>query len=167
MKTLFEISADLHELYESLELLDGDVTEADSFISAWMETIEEDQAVKFDGYAALIRHYDSRALVRKVERDRIAEHIRVDENKANRLRQRLLDYMKTHGLDKVECPRCVVSRQVNSSTPLDIPDESAIPRTFLRKTITVDRTAIREALKNGRKVRGAALGERGYHLRIR
>lgn len=174
-RSLYEIESDIEALAEIITALDGEIPddEAGATIERWFDDLGEERDRKIDGYCALIREFEALAAVRSLEADRLQALARTDENNAKRLKERLKAFLDRQGIKKLETTRFKISVQANGGAiPLLIPaewddDPAAAPEAFQRRTVVLDRDAIREALRNDEEAHGAELGERGSHLRIR
>jgi hypothetical protein len=147
--------------------------EAEAAIDEWLAETEGDLFKKVDSYCGLIREFEARSEAREIEAKRMMALASADGNQAKRLKDRLKAFFEVYGIKKLETPRFRVSIQANGGVlPLIIPsdwddDPANAPEAFQRRTIVLDRDAIREAIRNDEETHGACLGERGNHLRIR
>ena len=136
--------------------------------------LNEEQKAQVDGYLAEL--YDSRA--DKV--DKIAQFFRLGKEEISALnaeskyidrkkksKERALAYMQTYILQNMQASG---EKKINGKayslsvlhTPVvRIDNESAIPAEFWREKVerSVDKIAIRDAIKAGRDVAGASMGE--------
>ena len=108
----------------------------------------------------------------EAEADAISEEItamkmRLDtkRNKVKSLRKSAMDGMLTIGKKKLEWPEFVAS-VTPSPESVVVDDEAAVPDDYARYTRSLDKTVIKQALKDGHKVPGCHLAS-GVHLRIR
>lgn len=171
MPTLYEISRDLTALYEHLEDLGGDVSspEAEQAIDDWFERIGGARDEKLDNYAALISELEARSAARREESRRLAERARRDQEHADYLKGRLMQFFQDHDLKTVETRRyrLTLSRSGGRRpVVLKTDDAESLPEAFQRKKVSPDLTAIREALERGEHLDFAELGERGHYVRI-
>jgi hypothetical protein len=175
MPTLFQIGDSLTALDNLLAECGGEITdaEAEAAIDEWLAETNTMLETKVDGYAALIREYESRSEAREVEARRLMALAGSDGNNAKRLKARLKSFFEAHGIAKLETPRFRVSIQANGGfLPLIVPpawerDAAEAPEAFQKRVIELDKKAIREAIRNDEETYGAALGEPGTHLRIK
>lgn len=170
-RTLYEISQDLLALYERLEDLGGDVSspEVEQAIDAWFATLDQERDDKLDNYAALIRELETRASIRKEEAKRLADRARRDQEHADYLKGRLMDFFQQHGLKSLETPRYRLTLQRSGGKApviLKTDDPERLPEAFQRIRVSADLTAIRDALECGEALDFAELGERGSFVRI-
>lgn len=174
MATLFEISEDilaLEKLVDDCTTEDGELMmspETENVLSSWFSKLMEDRDRKLDNYGALVREMLMRAKIRKEEMDRLAARVKADENKAKYLKQRLLEFLDAHKIQKIETRRYKFSCRGNGGLqPLDKPEDATLlPEEYQRKIIEADADAIRAALAAGIEVPGCSLKPRGRHLQI-
>ena len=79
------------------------------------------------------------------------------------LMHRLMDFA---GIKSISMPEAKIS-VVNAPDKVIITDESAIPDAFMRVTKEPNKTAIKNALKNGSNVTGATLSNGGTTIQVR
>jgi hypothetical protein len=172
-KTLYEIGEDIVALSNALDELGGDISDPEvaEAIDEWLLENRTNLAAKLDGYASLIRELEARADARKVEAKRLAELARYDENKANRLKERLRLFFEEQGMKKVETARFSLTLANNGGKiPVIVDDEIApeyLPEGYRRVKYEPDNDAIRAALERGESLPFAHLGDRGSSIRIR
>jgi hypothetical protein len=173
MRSVFEIGADLQALADLMDEAPGGELdpEAALVLDRWFADLAADQARKLDGYVSLIRHCETMAAAARETAERFARKAQAEENKARRLKQRLLDYLDfTLQPKAVTASGWTVAGQSNGgAVPLEIDAVSleAVPRQFVTTVEVIDKAAIRSALAAGDSLPFARLGERGRHLRIR
>jgi hypothetical protein len=169
MTTLLQIAADAQAL---LDLIDGADAELDpateAALDAWFQEVEVAEATKLEGYCRLIRILELRAAARKEEAERIAKLVRVDENKARSLKDRLKLYLEVAGKKWIDTATYRITLVANGGkAPLEIPPNAAeLPEQVQRISVSADVDAIREALECGDAVFGCRLLDRGKHVRI-
>lgn len=170
MSTLLQISEDilaLGSLFEEQD--DGELSpEREAILDAFFKEAMTNRDDKMDNYGALIRQFQLRAAVRKEEMERLAIRVRVDENAAKRLKDRLKEFMEIHELKKIETNRYQLRVQANGGKQaVEVacsPD--SLPVIYQRIKIEADNDALRDAISSGAKVNGVTLLPRGSHLRI-
>jgi len=166
-RTLFELTADLVELFDALDMAEDD-TEAEKLIEAALTEDMPKFQDKADGYAHLIREFEKRAEARKAEAERHAQAARSLAGNAYRLKTAVMSALQMMGMKRLDTD--VNSFRVcgnGGKTPLDIHDPNLIPGDFTYTVQELDKDKIRRALETGEDVPGAILMERGKHLRIK
>jgi len=175
MPTLFQIADEIAALHDLLTESAGEITEAETeaAIDQWFVDNEQALEKKVDGYCGLIREFEARSEAREIEAKRLMALAGSDANQAKRLKDRLKYFFEVCGIKKLETPRFRLSIQANGGqAPLVFPTEWEnfpynAPECFHKTEIRLDRTAIREAIRNDEETHGAFLGDRGTSLRIR
>jgi Gp157 protein len=174
-QTLFQIGEEIQALHELLVESGGEITdpEAEAAIDNWLTETQLSLERKVDQYIWLIREFEGRADVREQAAKALMASAGADTNHAKRLKARLKAFLEICGLQKLQTKHFKLSIQANGGVlPLLIPsdwddDPANAPEAFQRRTIVLDRDAIREAIRNNEETFGAELGERGSHLRVR
>lgn len=167
---LYEISAELLDLSHALDEEDFSDEQRDAAIAEYLRT--GNVVDKVDGYCCLVRNLSGQAAARKAEATRMADLARTDQNKAERLKDRLLWFLRDVAQVKhMSTDRFNLTVADNGgAVPLIVPpDPSDWPVEFVREVRSemLDKEAVRKALEAGEEVSGCSLGTRGQNLRIR
>ena len=171
--TLFELSAELRELEEVLLSQDGEFTddEPGRLLEVYFDKLTGEIDRKIENYCGLIQKLKYRSEAGRAEIKRIGELATADENAMERLKARLKTFVEQHG--KIRTPTVSVWVQNNSSAPLIVPieweqDPEKAPKNFQKVIVTLDNTAIREAIKAKLALpKGVYVDKPGTHLRIK
>lgn len=150
-KKLYELSNAYKELSER-EDLDPEV------LHDTLDAINDALEDKADNIAAWIDDLTNAAKRKKAKADEWKESAKEDLKKADSLKHYLIQELAYAGKKKMETDRFLLStRKNNPSTVID--DATLIPDTFKTTKVTesVDKTAIKEAIKSGKDVPGAHL----------
>lgn len=149
MATLYEID---QAIMECLDMETGEIIDAERLDALAME-----RSSKIEGVACWIKNLTADALAYKAEKETFAEREKAALKKVESLKSWL-----AYALDgqKFNTWRCAVS--FRRSEAVEITDESIVPKTMQTKkvTYTINKAAIKEAIKAGKKVRGCQLVER-------
>ena len=148
---LYELADKYKELSER-EDLDPEV------LHDTLDAINDALEDKADNIAAWIDELTNAAKRKKAKADEWKESAKEDLKKADSLKHYLVQELTHAGKRKMETDRFLLSTRNNApSTVID--DETLIPDTFKTKKVTesVDKTAIKEAIKLGKDVPGAHL----------
>lgn len=148
---LYELADKYKELSER-EDLDPEVLQ--DTLDAINDALED----KADNIAAWIDDLTSAAKRKKEKAKEWNDSAKADLNKANSLKRYLVQELTHAGKKKMETDHFLLSTRNNApSTVID--DETLIPDTFkiTKVTESVDKTAIKEAIKLGEDVPGAHL----------
>lgn len=116
--------------------------------------------------AVIIKEMNAEAAALREEEINLAERRKAKENRVKWLTQYLADNMQAAGLAKVDRPRATLSFRKSKGVRIDDEEvfilwaETARQARFLNVKTTVNKTAIRDALKAGEKLPCAVLEER-------
>lgn len=161
MATLYQIQGEYLRLYDM-------VTEEDDALSDTLESLNLDLSDKSEGYVAVIKQLE----MESDECDRQIEYFqnkkKARQNSVKRLKEALISAMDIANLNEIKAGSWVLKVAKNGGkTPVDIPDESLVPESYMRLKFEIDKDLIRKALEEGKKLSFAKLGERGRHLNIK
>lgn len=162
--TLYEIEA---RYRAALDLLYDDSLPEDVAIDT-IESVEAEMEVKAEAYAAIIGNLEHLAEGIREQEKRQAERRKALENKADHLRQRLLDAMVNGGIPKFDTPRFRIAVRSNPEKVV-IDDEDAIPNDYKREVparYEPDKALMKSALKDGYVIPGAHI-ERSQRVDIK
>lgn len=159
MKNLFNIDAELYEVYNEIENNGGEMTPE---LEATLEITEAERMTKGEGYVYVIKQLRSQADMIKSEIKRLQELAKRYENSADKLADTLLQSVVAHGQIKT----ALVTISSRKSKSVSITDESLLGMEYLRVKLEPNKTAIKEALEAGQEVQGALIVE-NYSLNIR
>jgi Siphovirus Gp157 len=174
-RTLFDISQDYDAVASLLEALEGEITEPEieATFDKWFSELGAERDKKIDAYGMLIKQFTYSAEDRKAEAQRLSKLGQVDENQAKRLKTRLFDFFKVHGLAKLKTLHFNfginkaggIKALTTTIAPEQLPDEQRAR--FTRTEIHFNNEAIRTALDAGEELDFAHYEERGEYLSIR
>ena len=159
MKNLFNIDAELYEVYNEIENNGGEMSPE---LEAALEITEAERMTKGEGYVYVIKQLKSQADLLKSEAKRLLEIAKQYENSADKLADRLLQSVISHGQIKT----AFVTISTRKSKSVSITDESLLKAEYLRIKTEPNKTAIKEALESGQEVQGALIVE-NYSLNIK
>lgn len=169
MRPLYEINNDLMNLSDAIEQAKTPEQQAE-LIDAYLAA-EGDFEEKFDRYAGLIKCLEGMAELRKKEADRMKKMQKVDENKARRLRERLLFFMKAQDRPELNTERFrfkVVTNGGKQKLTLLKPLEEIPARFKVQELVEkVDDEAVRTAISDGELVEWAKLESKTERVDIR
>jgi len=125
--------------------------------------------LKAQNYAFVIRNMEASADAIKAAEQQMAERRKSIEKRAEYLKERLKGAMELAKMQKIECPHFAISIAKNPPS-VDIYEQGLIPSEYMKTPEppppAPDKTAIKEAIKAGKEVPGAAL-KQGTSLRIK
>lgn len=154
---IFKIAQEFLDLLNEIEELEGELTPE---LEERLKINEANMAKKMEGYCKLILWYDTQIIAAKEETERLRKLIKRAERSQEWMKGAMLDVME--GLDKPKVSAGTFTVGTRKSTAVNIIDESAIPARYASEIVAVriDKTAIKDAIKNGEEVPGAQLVER-------
>ncbi|HEL9636619.1 TPA: siphovirus Gp157 family protein [Streptococcus suis] len=159
MATLYELTGIFKQIAE-MEGIDEE-TKLDTLESLdWTEQFEE----KVENTVKVIKNKEADVDQLKEEIDRLTKRKKSIENDITRLKTGLQGAFEITGHEKVKTLLFTVSLANNQ--PSVVVDEDLLPKKYFIQTLKPDKTAIKELLKAGKKVKGAVLQE-SRSLRIR
>jgi len=150
MTALYEITGNMKEL------LNSDFDE--QTIADTMEALQGEFNDKAVSIIKLVENLNGDTSVIDAEIKRLQERKQVINNKQKRLREYLLHNMEANEITKIECPLFTASLRKGLES-VEIIDESLLPDEFVKAEVVTkaDKKAIKDALKAGESVPGAAL----------
>ena len=153
--TLYELTGQWAELYNMMETEDEEIMQA---VKDTMESIDGEIDEKLENIGIMILSQKAEDEALKAEQDRIAKKRKTIQNKSKYLKQYALDCLKAINRKKGGGIRVTISRSLRRGASLDIADNAVIPIDYFgHHPPTIDRTALKEAVKNGLVVDGVTL----------
>ncbi|HFI0914088.1 TPA: siphovirus Gp157 family protein [Streptococcus suis] len=159
MASIYELTGKFKQIAE-MEGIDEE-TKLDTLESIdWTEQFEE----KVENTVKVIKNKEAEKKQLKEEIDRLTARHKSIDNDITRLKTGLQGAFEITGHEKVKTLLFTVSLANNQ--PSVVVDENLLPKKYFIQTLKPDKTAIKELLKAGKKVKGAVLQE-SRSLRIR
>ena len=156
MPSLYELSSDLERVIDGGMIVDMDTGEV-LFDEENLDQLKATVAEKFLACKMFADGQRSKAQSLKDLAKAMTESAKAMEKKAERIEAYMLDRAKANG---GEISTDSITVKVRKCPPsVEITDEEAIPKRFWREKVTrtIDKTRIKEELKSGEYVPGAAL----------
>lgn len=168
-RTLFEITEDLVALGDLLEEKQGDISDEEeaAIIDQWLQENLSDLDKKVDSYVGLIKEFETEAVVKQARADSIAEQAKIAQNRANRLKGRMMKLLLQQNLQKLIGEEFTIAVHGNGGRQIIDVNEAAVPSQFKKKIEVIDYDKIRQELESGHTLPFAELQPRGKHLRIK
>lgn len=164
--SLYQLTGDWLALANKLSDMDLDSqTIADTIEGSEVQMALEE---KVQGYELVARTMEAPRSFIQTEIKRLQALDKAIEARSKALRERVQDSMAAMGVQKITCPLFEVRIQKNP-VALDVYDERMVPADFWHTpepVTTLDRAALKAALKEGREVQGARLTQ-SESLRIK
>lgn len=155
MKSLFEITQEVIELASLLE--EGEITpELEERLSIRKEELEE----KAINYGKVIKSID--ADVKTIDNE-LARLSALKESKVktiDRIKESLSNAMKLFHVAKIETPLIKISFRKSESVEIDLSTFIGVDYIKVKTTESIDKTKIRNDLKNGIEILGAHIVEK-------
>jgi hypothetical protein len=148
------------EIDNILDLDASEMTpEQQAAVDAYLEELAGQEAGAVDGFARYVRMKIAMAAAKREEAQRLMQSARSDEGSANYLKMRFIQVMQARNLTRVKGHAYKVS--IRSTPVVQIFDEKALPEQYVKTTTTTvpDKLALRDALKGGAEIPGAALSQ--------
>lgn len=156
MTTLYEIAREYKGTAELLANLDLDAqTVADT-----LEGQSGDLQTKAQNTVFVLRNLESTAEAIKQAEVEMAQRRRAIEARAERLKTYVFECMQMAEIEKIECPHFRISIRNNPGS-VDVFEPGLVPSEYMKTPEppppTPDKTAIKNAIKNGEEVPGARI----------
>ena len=158
---LYELSQEFKQLQE----LDID-TSSQLYIDT-LESLTIPLENKAQNIVKLTKSWESNISAIDNEIKRLQERKKVQQNKIDRLRNYLRDNMESCGIDKIECEYFTITLKKAGQPVVIIDDESLIDEAFKKVSVSIDKVALKNALKSGDIVKGAHLEDSKRGLLIK
>ena len=159
--TLYQIENDYQSLMNDIEEADGELTEEQITALAINESELKQKTV---GYLEVIRSKEGFNLTVDAEIKRLQAIKKRNNTLIDRLNNSLLDAVKLFG--DITCGTLTFTTRRSEKTIIE--DEELIDQKFKNQkiTISVDKTAIKKAIKSGEEVPGAVI-EENFNLKVK
>lgn len=155
---LYELTNDYLAL---LEAIDNDEIPEEA-IADTLESITACIEDKADSIACMLKNLDAECIAIKAEEASLAERRKAKERQHERIKQYLSDTLQSAGLDKIETARNRITFRKSESVEVD--EEAFIKWAEINRddlltysAPKVNKTAIKQALKDGIEIVGAEL----------
>ena len=131
-----------------------------------IESLDKAVQVKAAGIAIYLERLDSMTSALDETIKKLQDRKKSFQNRNERLKAYVLEAMKQHGIEKIECPECTISIQKNPPSA-EVYELKMIPIEYWKHPEPVlDKKALLDDLKEGVVVQGARL-KQTEGLRIR
>jgi uncharacterized small protein (DUF1192 family) len=161
MKSLFNITAEVLELASALE--EGELTpELETALAINQNELQE-KAINY-GYVVKSLEGDISAIDEEIKRLQALK--KAKSNAIDRMKESVSNAMQLYGMEKLTSPTLSLSLRKSESVDVDLTE--ALPNDFkiTKVTVTPDKIAIKQALKQGENITGATL-KINYNLQIK
>jgi len=152
MNSLYLISTDLRELLSSIANNDGEITpEQESALAITQQELE----AKGINYALVIRECEATVTAIDTEIERLTKLKSKPQNLAKKLKENISTAMKEFDCEKIESD--LVKLSFRKSEAVEVFDESLLVEKYYKYSPSIDKTAIKTAIKAGEDVQGARI----------
>lgn len=163
--TLYEIDSRLETLFsQGFDEETGEIFESEEELAKAIDEVAIELDTKIENIGCYIKNLESDVEAFKREEDNLKKRRKSTENKIEGLKTYLNNYLTAVYPNeddrrkwKFKTPKVVLGYR--KSTTVEVPDLEKLDKNFIKiKTETsADKTAIKEAIKNGTEVKGAFL----------
>ena len=155
----------LKEEYKILLEMAEDPSNDPQTVLDTMDAIKGEIAVKGESYIAVMNLLESKASLFREEAKRLTKGADFMEKNVKNMKERIKVVMIEMGWDTIETDYHKIKLEKNGGVlPLKITGN--VPDNYKKITYSDDTEKIRKALKEGKKLDFAHLGERGTHITI-
>lgn len=166
--SLYDIDSKIREIIERGFIVDeetGEVIDSTEEINAKLEELEFDRTSKIENIALYLKNLEALTSSLKKEEEALAKRRKVKENRIEILKAYLTQSMTAAGENGIETSKVCISFLKRENV---ITDADKLPKKWLTKTVTFkpDKMAIKKAIKDGLKVKGASI-EVKTHIQIK
>lgn len=164
MSNIYELTQDYLIISEMMENPELDP----EFLADTMEAVEGALEIKAENYAKVMKNLEGDVAALKAEETRLSEKRKAIENNIKNMKVALQSMMTITGKTKFKTDLFSFGIQKNAPSVVIDTDINNLPTEFLKfREPEVDKTKIKEALKNGEDLEGFAHLEQSESLRIR
>ena len=163
MASIYNISSDLKKIYEDLDNgngIDLETGEIKPEIMQQLSISRNELETKAVDYGYVIKAFDDEIDIIEREIERLEERKAYVKKNKERMKNIVSSAMEEFGINKIKSETLQLSFRKSES--VDIFDESLIDDKFkkVKTEISLDKTAIKNAIKNGEDVQGAKIVEK-------
>ena len=153
MSSIYQLTTEAKQLASILS--EGELTED---IENALEINQNELQKKAIDYGYVMKSFESDidAIDEEIKRLQALKSVR--KNGIDRMKSALLEAMQVYDIQKVETPTMKISIR-NNPESVELVNEYQVPDKFRKQKVTetIDKTGIKNALKNGEEVPGAVL----------
>lgn len=162
--TIYELTADFLRIQEMMENPELDP----EFLADTMEAVDGELEVKAENYAKVMKNLDGDIEALDNEIRRLTSRKKALENNIKNMKMALQSMMTITGKTKFKTDLFSFGIQKNAPSVVIDTDINNLPTEFLKfREPEVDKTKLKEALKNGEDLSGYCHLEQSESLRIR
>jgi hypothetical protein len=160
-KSLYTISREAIEIASQLE--EGELTpDMETALSINQNELQE----KAINYAYCIKSMEDDVTAINEEIKRLQSIKTAKSNAAERMKESISNAMEIYGIDKVTSPTLNLSFRKSESVEVDLVEALSNDFKIIKTTVTADKVAIKQAIKQGENITGARIVEK-FNLQIK
>lgn len=169
MKSLYDISKEIKDIYEKLENgegIDKETGEVSEEVQNALSISRGELETKAVDYGYVIKSFDDEIDIYDKEIKRLTERKKVMQNAQNRIKEVLKNAMIEFGVEKVKGKTIEIG--LRNSESISIENEDLIADKFKKVKIetVIDKVAIKQAIKAGEEVKGVSV-QKNKNLQIK
>lgn len=151
-KSMYQIQSEYQQIADALTT--GELTPE---LEQALAISEHELEVKSVNYSFVIKDINDEISIINAEIDRLKDLKKVRENALDRLKNNISNAMQLFQVDEIKTP--LIKINFRKSEAVEVDNMALLDAKFLNEkvTITADKMAIKEAIKNGEDVNGARL----------
>ncbi len=154
-KSIYQISREAMEIASQLE--EGEFTpEMETALAINQSELQE----KAINYAYAIKSMENDVTAINEEIKRIQAIKTAKSNAIDRMKEAVSNAMQVYGIDKVTSPTLNLSFRRSESVEVDLVEALSNDFKITKTTVTADKVAIKQAIKQGENITGARLVEK-------
>ena len=163
MASIYNISSDLKKIYEDLDNgngIDLETGEIKPEIMKQLSISRNELEVKAIDYGYVIKAFDDEIGIIEKEIERLEERKAYVKKNKEKMKQIVGGAMEEFGITKIKGETLKISFRKSES--VEVFDENLLDEKFKKEKteISIDKTAIKNAIKNGENVQGAKIVEK-------
>lgn len=145
----------LYDIHEAKDFINAMEEVTDEGLQEYSKALQVQENNKVNAIASYFRELEMTVDMAKIESKRLKELADYYERRQDRLKQVLKYSMEAHGIEKIETDKFRISFRKSESIEVD--DVEMLDDKFCTVKISANKTAIKQAIKDGEEVCGARI----------
>ncbi len=156
-KSIYQISKEAAEIISALEETEGELTpEMETALAINQSELQE----KAINYAYAIKSMDDDVVSINEEIKRLQAIKTAKTNASDRMKESVKNAMQLYGIEKLTSPTLTLSLRKSESVEVDLVEGLSNDFKITKTTVSPDKIAIKQAIKQGERITGARLVEK-------
>ncbi len=156
-KSIYQISKEAAEIINALEETEGELTtEMETALAINQNELQE----KAINYAYAIKSMEDDVTTINEEIKRLQAIKTAKNNAVDRMKDSVKNAMQLYGIEKLTSPTLTLSLRKSESVEVDLVEGLSNDFKITKTTVTADKVAIKQAIKQGENITGARLVEK-------